>query len=80
MIERQQEHAGAQTDTVCPARDRRQADQWRGMQNRIVMVLAEPHRIESRRFSALAFAQSLVETHLPLQRTQTDFHRRPLYV
>jgi hypothetical protein len=40
----------------------------------IVVVLAEPDRVESRRFRALAFAQRFIKARLSLERAQSDFH------
>ena len=78
MVERQQEHAGAKLDASRAAGDGGQSNQRSGMSNGIVVVLAEPYRVESRGFRALALAQGFVKARLPLKWTQPNFHMRYL--
>src|SRR4030095_8992289 len=63
-----------QANRASAAGDRGQPDERRRIECSIVVVLAEPHRVEPRRFGALALADGLLEIAPGLQRAQAEPH------
>src|SRR4030095_13731760 len=63
-----------QANRASAAGDRGQPDERRRIECSIVVVLAEPHRVEPRRFGALALADGLLEIAPGLQRAQPGPH------
>ena len=74
MVERQEQHAGPEAHPARSRRDRGEADERRRIEQDAVVMLAEPHRVESCRLGALALRDRRVEVAAALERTQTEFH------
>src|SRR5262245_2772885 len=73
-VEREQEHGGPEANRASAAGDRGEPDERRRIERSIVVVLAEPDRVEPRRFGALAFANGVLEISPGLQRAQPELH------
>src|SRR5262249_17899903 len=73
-VEREQEHGCPETHGASAAGDRGQPNERRRIERSIVVVRAEPHRVESRRFGALALADGVLEIASGLQRAQAELH------
>jgi hypothetical protein len=73
-VEREQEHGGPEANGASAAGDRGQPDERRRIERSIVVVLAEPDRVEPSRLGALAFADGVLEISPGLQRAQPELH------
>src|SRR5206468_12454992 len=74
LVEREQEHGGPQANRARAAGYGGQPDERCRIERSIVVVLAEPHRVESRHFGALALTDGLLEIAPRLKRTQAELH------
>src|SRR5262245_15173222 len=72
--EREQEHGGPEAHRASAVGDRGEPDERRRIERSIVVVLAEPDRVEPRRFGALAFADGVFKISPGLQRAQPELH------
>ena len=74
MIEGQQQHTRSQRHPAGAGGDGGQPQERCRIEDRIVVVLAEPDRIEPRGFRPFAFPDGFVEAPSALQRAQSQFH------